>query len=484
MVWADTPSTDPAMNDTLPLDEAPSTPGNPFRENLEAGTFSALIEVNTPERVGDFKLGVGHLRMMASALRQTPELPVGLAITDRLLHPESWNVAEFAAELPTAGRNRHALFFSGRNTSLEIVMDTLARCRSAGFQNLVAVSGNGVRSERPRGERMPFADSVNLLNRIRSSEGGWFAGTTVNPFKYTPTEALLQYYKLMKKINQGAAYFITQAGWDMPKLQEARWYIDYRGLHMPALARIVLLSPERVEEICTGAWPGVVISDEFRKLLENEARYGYQQFASAQWRRIQLQVAGCRLLGYSGVVLAGLDRPEHVATACAKIAEALRMFTEFPVWRDACRQHYARTEMAPYPHRFYLFKELLNCAYSDSPELSSCHIPPCSIGEKTRHQLACRILADAHRHAANERLLTKKLLVGCRRCAWCRLPLMQFVCPETCPKGLPNGACGGSRPGGLCELIDAECIHARKLRFANWRKELDQLEERYIRPIE
>lgn len=474
------------MRETLPLDELPDTAGNPFRDNLEAGRFSALIEVNTPERTGDFGLGVGHLRAVAGQLRQFADLPTGLAITDRLLHPESWHVADFASELPSAGKNRHLLFVSGRNTVPKDAVETLARCRATGFRNLVAVSGNGVRQERARGERVPFTDSVHLLNRLRTDEAGeWHAGATINPFKYTPTESLLQYFKLMKKLSQGAGYFIAQAGWDMAKLHEVRRYLDHRGLHTPALARILLLSPDRVEEICAGAMPGVVISDDFRKILENEARYGYQQFASAQWRRIQLQVAGCRLLGYSGVVLAGLDRPEHVATACAKIAEALKMFTDYPAWRDACRQHYARTEFAPYPHRFYLFKDLLGQSVdADHPELAPCRIPPCTGMERLRHGLARRFLAEAQRHAANEHLLTKKLLAGCRRCAWCRLPLMQFVCPETCPKGLPNGACGGSRPGGLCELMQAECIHARKLRFANWRHELDQLEERYIRPIE
>jgi len=474
------------MRETLPLGEAPDMSGNPFRENLEAGRFSALIEVDTPARSSDFGLGVKHLQAVASHLRSLADLPTGLAVTDRLLHPESWHAADLAAELPGVGKNRHLLFLSGRNRRPQEVAESLARRRAAGFRNLVAVSGNGVRQERGRGERIPFTDSIHLLNRMRTDEAGeWHAGATVNPFKYTPTESLLQYFKLMKKLNQGAGYFIAQAGWDMAKLHELRRYLDHRGLHVPVLARIQLLSPDLVEDVCAGAIPGAVISEDFRKILENEARYGYQQFASAQWRRIQLQVAGCRLLGYSGVVLAGLDRPEHVATACAKIAEALKMFTDYPAWRDACRQHHARTEFAPYPHRFYLFKDLLGqTVATEHPELTPCRIPPCSAMEGLRHGLARRFLAEAHRHAANEHLLTKRLLAGCRRCAWCRLPLMQFVCPETCPKGLPNGACGGSRPGGQCELMEAECIHARKLRFANARHELDLLEERYIRPIE
>jgi methylenetetrahydrofolate reductase (NADPH) len=54
------------------------------------------------------------------------------------------------------------------------------------------------------------------------------------------------------------------------------------------------------------------------------------------------------------------------------------------------------------------------------------------------------------------------------------------VCPETCPKGLANGACGGTHMN-RCEFEDRECIHSRKYRIAKDAGILEQL-ERWLIP--
>ena len=74
----------------------------------------------------------------------------------------------------------------------------------------------------------------------------------------------------------------------------------------------------------------------------------------------------------------------------------------------------------------------------------------------------------------------KAPLFGCETCGMCRLAATQYVCPETCPKGLANGACGGTSEN-LCEFRDRECIHSHKYRLA---KELGLLEqiERWLVP--
>jgi hypothetical protein len=34
---------------------------------------------------------------------------------------------------------------------------------------------------------------------------------------------------------------------------------------------------------------------------------------------------------------------------------------------------------------------------------------------------------------------------------------MEYVCPQTCPKGMRNGPCGGTL-NGRCEVVDKPCI--------------------------
>jgi methylenetetrahydrofolate reductase (NADPH) len=43
-------------------------------------------------------------------------------------------------------------------------------------------------------------------------------------------------------------------------------------------------------------------------------------------------------------------------------------------------------------------------------------------------------------------------LYRCQRCGECVLSHTAFVCSQRCPKRLRNGACGGTRPGGYCEV--------------------------------
>jgi Methylene-tetrahydrofolate reductase C terminal len=54
---------------------------------------------------------------------------------------------------------------------------------------------------------------------------------------------------------------------------------------------------------------------------------------------------------------------------------------------------------------------------------------------------------------------TKGAVFDCRMCGQCILHSTGMVCPMTCPKQLRNGACGGVRSNGHCEVIpDMKCV--------------------------
>lgn len=46
---------------------------------------------------------------------------------------------------------------------------------------------------------------------------------------------------------------------------------------------------------------------------------------------------------------------------------------------------------------------------------------------------------------------------GCQACGNCVLGHMEYVCPQTCPKQMRNGPCGGAHLG-RCEVVDKPCI--------------------------
>jgi hypothetical protein len=55
--------------------------------------------------------------------------------------------------------------------------------------------------------------------------------------------------------------------------------------------------------------------------------------------------------------------------------------------------------------------------------------------------------------------VAKEAMFGCKMCGQCVLQSTGMTCPMTCPKELRNGACGGVRPNGNCEVIpDMKCV--------------------------
>jgi hypothetical protein len=120
------------------------------------------------------------------------------------------------------------------------------------------------------------------------------------------------------------------------------------------VARLLIVKPRVVTEILDNKRPGIVMSREFASLLQRESQLNEVQALSAQIQRVALQAAGCRLLGYSGVQIAGLDDPQTAEAVVDRIATAIDEYTDYTTWLTAWKEFHSRVEMAPYPHRYYM----------------------------------------------------------------------------------------------------------------------------------
>ena len=473
------------MEDLLQLNFDFDKSGNRLMGRLKKGDFITLFEADTPSCSNDFKSSVKLLQSMDSAVRKVKGLYSGLAVTDRKSSVNSWNVANFASEgLSKSNLDNNIIYISGRGADYRDVNNTVKQSANSGLRNIVPVTGDGYSDEVDNsGGRQPCLDSVHILKLIQGLHESdvIHSGCVVNPFKYLSLDIFPQYFKLVKKLNFGAKFVVTQSGWDMMKLQELRWFLDRRELHVPAIARLILLTPDLVENILQGKLPGVHISRDFKHILEKENRYGFKQFASAQWRRLQLQVAGCRLIGYSGVQISGVERPEHIATASEKIKYALKEFKDLPRWNDAYMSHISRADMAPFEHRYYLYRNLLKSVDVHKSEINPDGIQQPGIFEKLHYFISKSMFSKDDQLTPDEHRLFKKIFAGCSSCSYCRLPKMHYICPERCPKGLSNGPCGGSRIDGCCEISEKQCIHIKRTKLAASLNEIDILEEQYIR---
>ena len=443
---------------------------NRFREKLERGDFLVLGEFPLPGREMDKGVAFERIAAFEEAISRVEDISVSLALTEGGNSAEFFRSAEFIQALKPENRDRHLFYLSGRNCPEDLVPELMSRASAEGALNWVAVSGNAVPGEygRRAGSRR-FMESTAILRAIHKCGDSFFTGCTANPFQYSADSLFAQQVKWMRKIRCGAQFVVAQSNWDMLKLQAMRWYLNGRGYFIPSIARLMFLTPERMEWILDGRFPGIVISPDFRTILQKELRISRSQFEAAQWRRIELQAAGCRLLGYSGVQVAGLDKPEQLRLVASRIAGALREFPAFDGWLEAYNSYQARAEMAPFSGSFYLYDRGLNRIEPDRypPEMRQPDPAVTCFGERFRSGAARLLFPHADRQPVASRKLLKQLVTGCPgRCPGCTLPQTMFVCARHCPKHL-NGVCGGIRPDGSCEFPGVgECVHRKIMRLA------------------
>ena len=454
---------------------------NIFKNNLDNGTFQILTELSLPKADTPPAEAAARYADLEYLIMGRKE-PAGIAFIDDA--PDAVDPVLFASTLCQMDRDRHVIYLSGRNRTVQQIYEMVRVATGEGFKNFCAVSGTPVAGETAaQTSKRKFAESVHQLELLNEEyQGKLTVGCTVNPYKYTAPDLCLQYYKLVKKINTGASFAVSQYGWDMMKQQEMLWYMTQCSLHIPAIARVLFLTPEKAEDICAGKVPGVHISPDLEQVLKNEMQYSRMQFEAAQLRRIQIHTAGLRLLGYSGIQLAGIDSTDRLQVILDRIAEAEQEFKDFETWQCAYNEYYEKLDMAPYPYKFYLYENLLSAAQPPVDlNINNAVIPEPTSSERTRYNLGKFLFAHAAELPASERKLTKKLLFSCKSCNRCRLPETFYVCPETCPLHLANGPCGASRANGSCRFnAKKECIYLKQMRLVNDLREYSALEERIV----
>ncbi|MCL2528977.1 MAG: methylenetetrahydrofolate reductase C-terminal domain-containing protein [Coriobacteriia bacterium] len=306
----------------------------------------------------------------------------------------------------------------------------------------------------------------------------FFPGAVVNPFKYTEGEAIPQYLKLERKILAGAQFIITQLGYDARKMEELIMYTRERGYNVPLIANVFLLTRGAAKLMQKGAIAGCYISDELMEKLEEEF-LAEDKGKAARIERAAVITAIAKGLGYAGVHIGGfgldaamvtkiLDRAEELAGEWRQLVPLLSFGDDkgyfiYEAKRDAegnptglnastkapgkeapkKRKIYKRYRLSRFFHHMVLTKD--KAFYG---------ILAGSMDRRDKKK-------GLNRHHALEHT-GKAFLYGCIDCGDCGLEACVYTCPMSqCPKCQRNGPCGGSNPGGWCEVYPNEryCIH-------------------------
>ena len=435
---------------------------NTLAERVKAGQFCYVTEL-----VASGLKREAQVLEIASKLAMVPEMAAG-SITSYA----GGQLGQDSLRVGTAVRARgltpnvHLTCVSQDRTSIGKALQTL---RALEMHNVFALSGDWPKADEKTA--VFDVDSVQMtaaIAEMRARTGTPFhISVAVSPFKYQREDCLYQYLKLEKKIAAGADLAITQVGWDATKFIELKRYLEERGLTTPILGNVYVLSRRAAERMNTGSPPGCWASDDLVTAIkkESEAPDGGLQ---SRLERAAKSVAILKGLGYAGAYLGGTHDVRQV-TRIIRRAEELA-----PRWQELVDDLqfgkkdgfylYARPPQ-PKPKRT-LLPMVLDAAGKTLP------VP---WAKQTRDTVLRRAIAalfawlDRRPRLSHwfERFeyYSKKEVFGCKNCGNCVLGHMEYVCPQTCPKQMRNGPCGGTFHGA-CEVIEQQCIWVRVMERA------------------
>ncbi|TAL16102.1 methylenetetrahydrofolate reductase [bacterium] len=322
----------------------------------------------------------------------------------------------------------------------------------------------------------------------------FFAGAAVSPFKALESEQMGQYYKLKKKLEQGAQFIVTQLGYDIRKIHEALQMVKHLGFgDVPVVGNIYLLPLGAARLMNRNGLPGCVVTNELVSVLAKEAE-AEDKGKSKRIERASKMYAFMKGMGFAGVHIGGHGMKYEEVEMIIQRGEELA-----PNWMDLVGEF-----NFPQPNGWYYFEKDSKTGLNTDKPVDRSKRPSSSLGYKAfrvlHHSMfeksgflfsPMRAFAKAIDGSALEHPFTRvehlmKVITNeCMHCGDCALFDTAYVCPTSqCPKSQRNGPCGGSY-NGWCEIYEGkkQCIYVRAYPRLKSHGAEDTLGAYYVPPI-
>ena len=401
--------------------------------------------------------------------------------------------------------------FTCKDKNRNQIESTLHALDRIGIYNLLVMTGDfPLYGFQGKAKPVYDLDSVQLLRLIsrmnqgldiddRAPGGGTVVppthtvkGCAVSPFKQLESETMAQYFKLWRKVCEGADFVITQVGFDARKFDELLRHMRRNEMTVPILGNVYILNLPVARVMNRKGVPGCVVTDKLFRAYEEESR-APDKGKSASLARAAKLIALLRGIGYDGVHIGGPNlRYEDIEWVIRKSIELSENWASLVPEFDY-----------PQPGGFYLFEKDPLTGLNREGLSRKTSLPAKRLGYRLMrfsHQAVFVPGAPLYRSACTfYRMIDGTRLDGpltkleywikfissrCRRCGDCTLPEVAFLCPQSqCPKFLFNGQCGGSSEG-WCEVFPGRrrCIFVRAYDRLKAYREEESLKGEYIRP--
>ena len=407
--------------------------------------------------------------------------PCVMTLADRVHSDEDPSPLQSALHYPE--QVEKILHFSGKARDIRDFEQFLEQAKTRGLHNLLLLTGDKLKQHNAHPQhRTRYLESVNAVMAAKA-QGGFCIGVAFNPFKYRAAEKQAQYFKLQKKLTAGADYIVTQLGYDLEQLKTLQQFLQQQHMRLPVFACVMPLTLGRAKFMRKAKVPGIVITAHMLHVLEQEKQQGLSDYAD---RRAALQILICQHLGFAGVHLSSC----HDQSSQQRLAHYIQTYRHLSL--AECEQLWQVLWQVKTGQEFipqYGFKEN-QISKKEQLKYQQLHLMHDAVFSSRVGKGIGRLLFKAplwkaklaDRALIEAEHLTKHAVVGCESCGQCRLGETLYICPETCPKGLANGPCGGT-DGDRCEFGDRECIHSVKARLAQAMNQTDILKQVLISTV-
>lgn len=421
------------------------------------------------------------------------EWPLVAAVADRV--GGNFDITPVDAYTTLTHPTPALIHFSGKDRERSDLLAQLDRMDRIGVNQLLLISGDRLPVHEPGRHPVRYLESVPALQIARAARPGWLLGAALNPFKYREEEGSAQYLKAQKKLSAGADFLTLQLGFDARKHMEAIAWMANQKAPKPLLACVMGLTQPRATML--KRVPGVVVSPSMFDVLVAEATVSKDHAQSRCIDRLALQIVGLRLMGYAGIHLSGIHTAQELETLEQRISVWANSIGSVEQWQSAWTASWQLPGQLP---------------VTFNPPGASWYLGESSVQATSGEMLRYHVLASLHSQLFSRTTLLsrafgwavrrpvwssskgarwlhqlerslKRPLVGCDTCGQCRLEDTLYICPETCPKGLSNGPCGGTQLN-RCEFGDRECVHSVKYRIAKTARQIPLLADRLIPCVE
>lgn len=448
---------------------------NRFRDVIMSSMFFVNVELSS----GMVNANAEDLKDMLHVIQEDSR--IFACDVDDSLDGHSFDDSVKTAEMACALSGKTVIpFIAGKDRSFDSVLNVVNKYRVMGFRDFVAVTGESVENAGAQGEAYPgkYTDSVDILHLAAESGLDNVLGVVVNPFKYVIEDSVAQYAKLVRKINNGAAFVVAQAGWDPKKYQELIWFLRMRNILQPVFARIMVLDKPVNALASDCVRPGVYLPLHIVSALEKEMNS--DKFLEMQVERAAYLAIGCEFMGYSGLQIAGIRKASVLTAFLDKLDAFRQLFSSFAEWAEDWNRKYDGVSFIPFSREFshkapyYLFDSLMNpsmCAFdNDMVRITPQVLPPPSMADKVQSKLADPDTPEWIKKTVKHWTGTNGDGIDGLSCLG--------LDNKTCPKRLVHGPCGDSHADGSCVACGMPCFFQRVARLASWNRQMDFLEGR------